>query len=215
MAYNFEGITILVVEESEAIRSLIKDVLSVFGVGNILLGTNGQDGLKLACDYNPDIIITEIVLPKLDGPEMIKKIRTSHKSINTYVPIIVLTAFSELKRIKLARDSGVNEIMVKPFTARDLYNRIAYVIENPRQFVIAESFKGPDRRRKPQSDFYNGPKRREKDPEDYEFYPEEPVIEVKKYSNTKKKKAFSIYTGAKGKTTFPKYQEEDYDFDLQ
>lgn len=214
MAYNFEGISILVIEESEAISSLIKDVLSVFGVGNILFANNGRDGLRLACAYNPDIIITEIVLPELDGPEMIKKIRTSDKHLNTFVPIIVLTAFSELKRIEQARDAGVNVIMIKPFTARDLYNRIAYVIENPRQFVITDDFKGPDRRRKSQSDFYNGPKRRQQDPTDHDFYPEEPPVKNSPFRKSKRKKSLSIYTGAKGKNKPPKYHDDDYDFDL-
>ena len=179
MAYNFEGITILVIEDNTAIITLISDVLKVFGVGNIIFADNGNQGFKRACDYNPDIILTEIVLQELDGPDMIKKIRTDPNSPNPYVPIIIVTAFSELKRIETARDSGVNEILTKPFSARDLYTRIAHVIENPRQFVLTDDFQGPDRRRR-KGDFYHGPKRRYDDADSVD---------------EKGNRRFSIYTG--------------------
>jgi two-component system chemotaxis response regulator CheY len=61
-----------------------------------------------------------------------------------------------------ARDAGVTEFLVKPFTARDLYRRLYQIIERPRQFVRSEDFFGPDRRRKGAAD-YQGPLRRDTD----------------------------------------------------
>lgn len=179
MAYNFQGVTVLIVEDNSAIVSLVSDVLKVFGVGNVIFAKNGEDGFKRYVDHNPDIILTEILLKQLDGPDMIKKIRNDMSSPNPYVPIIVLTAFSELKRIEKARDAGVNEIIIKPFTARDLYSRMAHVIEHPRQFVITDDFAGPDRRRKGRG-LYEGPMRRYDDAD-----------ATDKDGNRK----FSIYTG--------------------
>lgn len=177
MAYNFEGITILVIEDNQAVKKLVCDVLKVFGVGNIIVASDGAEGFSRFVDYNPDIILTELVLDELDGPDLIEKIRQDEYSPNPYVPIIVLTAFSEMKRIERARDSGVNEIMTKPFTARDLYGRMAYVIENPRKFVITDDFMGPDRRRR-KNTFYKGPRRREEDPIDSRDYNEQTPLSI-------------------------------------
>ena len=69
--------------------------------------------------------------------------RTDPASPNRYVPIILMTGFSERRRVMQARDAGVTEFLVKPFTARDLYKRLAQVIERPRQFVRSAEFFGP------------------------------------------------------------------------
>jgi DNA-binding response OmpR family regulator len=73
-----------------------------------------------------------------------------------------MTGFSEKRRVVQARDAGVTEFLVKPFTARDMYRRISQIVERPREFVKSEDFFGPDRRRTKRSD-YEGPLRREED----------------------------------------------------
>lgn len=161
MAYNFDSITILIIEENEAVVSLLSYILRTFQVGNIVTAKDGEQGFRKVVGFNPDIILSEIVLAKLNGPVMIRKIRKDRSSPNPYVPIIALTAYNELSYVKEARDAGVNDILVKPFTARDLYSRLVHVIENPRQFVISENFNGPDRRRRRGGGYsYQGPDRR-------------------------------------------------------
>ncbi|HPD83174.1 MAG TPA: response regulator, partial [Alphaproteobacteria bacterium] len=59
------------------------------------------------------------------------------------------------------RDNGMTEFLMKPYTARDMYKKIVQLIERPRQFVKAEGYFGPDRRRKREE--YVGPIRRMKD----------------------------------------------------
>ena len=75
------------------------------------------------------------------------------------VPVILMTGYSAQPRIENARDLGVTEFLVKPFSASDLARRIAYVINKPRDFVDSEQFFGPDRRRRKDED-YGGPQRR-------------------------------------------------------
>lgn len=76
----------------------------------------------------------------------------------------MMTGFSSQLRVEAARDCGITEFLVKPFTSRDLYNRIVQIIEKPRQFVDADDFFGPDRRRRAIKD-YDGPQRRDDDNE--------------------------------------------------
>ncbi|MDP6804251.1 MAG: response regulator [Rhodospirillales bacterium] len=107
------------------------------------------DGLKvlriLKGGYNPDIIITNWEMPKLDGIKLIRMIRDPKESPNPYVPIIMVSAYSEVNRVIQARDAGVSEFLAKPISAQLLYERIATTIEHPRPFVKSESFFGPDR----------------------------------------------------------------------
>src|SRR3546814_1685570 len=80
-------------------------------------------------------------------------------SKNVFVPIIMVTAQSEEWKVMKARDAGVTEFLVKPFSAKTMARRITVVVENPRQFVRTDEFFGPDRRRHVISN-YTGQERR-------------------------------------------------------
>lgn len=162
MAYSFENITILVVEDNQPMLDIIKSLLLAFGVGNVVVAKDGNQGLKAYLQHNPDIVIADWMMIPTDGISMTKKIRSDPASGNPFVPIILMTGFSEKRRVLQARDAGVTEFLVKPFNARDLYKRLCQVIERPRQFVRSEHFFGPDRRRKTNIE-YTGPMRREDD----------------------------------------------------
>lgn len=148
MAYQFNKATILIVDDMAPMLSLMRSVLSVFGFKDILLASNGEDAYRLFQQHNPDLIITDWVMAPMSGIELTKKIRKDKKSSNPFVPIIMMTGFASQKRVEQARDAGVTEFLVKPFVSRDLYLRIAQIIEKPRRFVAAEDFFGPDRRRR-------------------------------------------------------------------
>lgn len=155
-------ISILVVEDNIPMLEITKTLLQTFGVGMVHGAHNGETGFETFCRTNPDIVIADWMMKPMDGITLTRKIRNDPYSPNPYVPLILMTGFSEKRRVFEARDAGVTEFLVKPFNARDLYKRIVQVIERPRQFVRADDFFGPDRRRK--SDMsYLGPDRRESD----------------------------------------------------
>lgn len=162
MSYNFDRVRILVIEDNHPMLEICKTLLITFGVGEVLTARNGDEGFKIFCKENPDIVIADWMMHPTDGISMTRRIRNDPASPNHYAPIILMTGFSEKKRVVQARDSGVTEFLVKPFTARDLYKRIAQIIERPRQFVRSEDFFGPDRRRKADTTF-KGPYKREAD----------------------------------------------------
>lgn len=162
MAYKFEALKVLVVEDNKPMLDLTKSILQTFGVGNVLTSTNGEDGFSIFCSSNPDMVLADWMMQPCDGISLTRMIRNDPRSPNHYVPVILMTGFSEKRRVISARDAGVTEFLVKPFNARDLYRRIVQVIERPRQFVRSESFFGPDRRRISDT-IYNGPRRRTED----------------------------------------------------
>jgi DNA-binding response OmpR family regulator len=81
---------------------------------------------------------------------------------NPYIPIIMLSAYSEKTRVMLARDQGATEFCAKPVTAIDLFRKIRAVVDRARPFVRTSVFFGPDRRRH-DPDKYKGPERRSDD----------------------------------------------------
>jgi CheY-like chemotaxis protein len=162
MTYQLHRITVLVVEDNQPMLDIAKSLLLAFGVGHVIGAADGKAGFRQFCTHNPDIVVADWMMKPMDGITFTRLIRNDPSSPNPYVPVILMTGFSERRRVLQARDAGVTEFLVKPFNARDLYKRIAQVIERPRQFVRSEDFFGPDRRRLRAQEFA-GPFRRNGD----------------------------------------------------
>ena len=162
MSYKLETLKVLVVEDNQPMQELVKSILETFGVGQVFCARDGELGFKIFCRENPDIVITDWMMKPINGLELTEMIRNDPMTPNPYVPVVMMTGFSEHKRVTGARDLGTTEFLVKPFKAQDLYKRIVQVIERPRQFVKCETFFGPDRRRSKKSD-YDGEERRTPD----------------------------------------------------
>lgn len=162
MSYQFHKITILVVEDSQPMLELVKKLLHAFGVGTVVTAPDGEKGFQKYLESNPDIVLADWMMKPMDGISLARRIRNDAKTPNPYVPIILMSGFTEKRRVFHARDSGITEFLAKPFTARDLYKRIHQIVERPRQFVRSEDFFGPDRRRRVDLT-HRGPFRREDD----------------------------------------------------
>ena len=125
----------LVVEDNAFMRILIMNVLKALGAGEVRTASNGANGLKELQNYPADIAIVDWEMQPVNGIEFTKTVRTSDDSPNPFLPIIMLTGYSEMRRIIETRDAGVNEFVVKPRSAHTLFERIETVIERPRPFV--------------------------------------------------------------------------------
>ena len=128
--------------------ALTSSMLGVFGFRNVYGAKNVDEGYKLFCQYKPDLVITDWLMEPLDGLDLIRMIRKTPESPDPFVPIILMTGYSDQPRVESARDTGVTEFLMKPYSARDMYARIVQIIEKPRQFVDTGEFFGPDRRRR-------------------------------------------------------------------
>ncbi len=162
MAYDFSQVSVLIVEDNQPMVDLLKSLLEAYGITRIYTAQDGDEGFAIFKKELPDLILSDWMMKPVDGISFTRRIRNDVGSPNKFIPIILMTGFSEKRRVMQARDAGVTEFLVKPFNARDLYRRIVQIIERPRQFVRSEDFFGPDRRRKRDS-AYGGPRRREDD----------------------------------------------------
>ncbi|MDB2683038.1 response regulator [Alphaproteobacteria bacterium] len=162
MTYKFEKAKIFIVDDMKPMLELTKTVLTIFGFETIITEEDPNRAYETICKENPDLIITDWLMEPINGLELTEKIRKNPLSPNPYVPILMMTGFSSRLHVENARDIGVTEFIVKPFSAKDLYTRIVQIVEKPRQFIDAEGFFGPDRRRR-SDDGYDGSRRREND----------------------------------------------------
>ncbi|NQZ14892.1 MAG: response regulator [Alphaproteobacteria bacterium] len=166
MGFQFQKLSVLVAEDTIPMRKLLVTVLENLGVKNIYVASDGESAFESFQKENQDIILTDWVMDPMDGIDLTREIRHNPKSPNRMAPIILITGYSAWPRVEKARDAGVTEFLVKPFTANDIARRLAHVITKPRNFIETEDFFGPDRRRRVDPT-YAGPFRREADQKSY------------------------------------------------
>lgn len=159
MAYHMDKLKILLIEKNWHMRSLTKSILQAFGINSIDSIADPIMGYEMLKKKDYDIILIDWMVEPINGLAFTKKVRTDEDSPSPYVPIILMTGYSEKSRVIAARDSGITEFLAKPFTSRSLYARIEHIIEKPRQFIISKKYCGPDRRRVNNPD-YKGVERR-------------------------------------------------------
>ena len=109
---------ILVVEDEMPVRNLIRTTLETHEY-TYLSAEDGKSALMLASSVNPDLILLDLGLPDMDGIEIIRRIRTWSN-----MPIIVLTARSEVTDKILALDCGADDYLTKPFQSKELLARL-------------------------------------------------------------------------------------------
>lgn len=161
---DFEKLRFVVADDNAHMRRIVRTLLRAYGSREIYEAEDGASALEAVENFSPDILITDVKMPIFDGIELTKMIRNPEGFKQPYIPIIILTAYTERKRVLQARDAGATEFLCKPVSANALYKRIQNVIENPRPFVKVATYFGPDRRRNVDAN-YNGDERRINNPE--------------------------------------------------
>jgi diguanylate cyclase (GGDEF)-like protein len=121
-----EDYKILVVDDEEHIRKILKFQLEKHGY-SVVTAENGEVALQHVRRESPDLMILDVMMPRLDGFEVCKQIRQNFQT--SQIPIIMLTAKSDLPdRIKGLRD-GANDYLIKPYSNEELLLRVKNVLE--------------------------------------------------------------------------------------
>ncbi|MFT5659785.1 MAG: DNA-binding response OmpR family regulator [Sulfurimonas sp.] len=128
---------VLLVEDEEKLASLLQNAIGD-SFHSFSLAKDGEEGLEKFLKISPDIIITDIMMPNLTGLEMAREIR----KIDSDIPIIVLSAFSESDKFLDAIDIGVVKYFIKPFDPEELLDYIQSVGEklDSKSIELCDSF---------------------------------------------------------------------------
>jgi CheY-like chemotaxis protein len=114
--------TILVVDDMSQIRTILRFNLEKEGY-NVIDANSGERALEYAVGENiPDLIILDIMMPKMDGYEVIRKLRES--DVTKHIPVIFLTAKAQKKDVLKGIEAGGNDYVVKPFKFADVHRKI-------------------------------------------------------------------------------------------
>jgi CheY-like chemotaxis protein len=157
--YRFDRLRLLVVDDNVHMRKLVVTILQAFGAAQIYESADAQNAWAIARETNPDVIFVDWMLEGMNGLELVRLIRTSPVSANPFVPIVMLTGYTQLDHVIQARDAGVNEFLAKPVSVKAIFSRLLSVIEHPRPYVRTTNYFGPCRRRRVREE-YVGPERR-------------------------------------------------------
>jgi DNA-binding response OmpR family regulator len=152
---------VLVVDPFPGSAKLACDMMRSMGAWRIELAEQSKRAYEIAESFDPQLVITEMTGPGVDGLLFLQKLRKSHMSCRQ-APVIVVTSEATEATIKSARDSGAHEFLKKPFSAADLFKRVENVCLKPRPWIEAVHYIGPCRRRFNSAN-YAGPKRRDSD----------------------------------------------------
>lgn len=123
---------ILVVEDNKALRSFIKNLLNK--EYNIIEAENGEVAYKKAIEYLPNLIISDVIMPKMVGTELCAKIKQNIKT--SYIPIILLTARTSLIYKFEGLESGADEYISKPFNLKEFKLKIKNLLDTTERLKV-------------------------------------------------------------------------------
>lgn len=121
---NSDNFSILVVEDNEELKAFLRNILSENYT--VITASNGEEGLQRAADNLPDLIISDVMMPVMDGLEMVRLIKENNNIC--HIPIIVLSAKASLDDRIAGLEQGIDDYITKPFSATYLKTRIASLL---------------------------------------------------------------------------------------
>ena len=117
---------ILIVDDEQDIVESLKFVLEVANY-TCYCAYNGEDGLKLAKEIMPDLIILDVMMPKINGYKISRLLKYDNKYKN--IPILMVTARSQEEDKLIGEETGVDEYITKPFEINDVVEKVKKYLE--------------------------------------------------------------------------------------
>lgn len=118
-----EKIKVLLVEDEQTLAMIIKDTLE--GQGFLIhTAVDGEEGLRLFFDLRPDVLVADVMMPRMDGFEMVRRIRQTDRR----TPVLFLTARSAVNDVVEGFELGANDYLKKPFGMQELIVRIKALV---------------------------------------------------------------------------------------
>jgi len=126
---------LLIIEDNDDLRKHMRGYLAA--AYRLLESVDGEEGIRVARDSVPDIIISDVMMPKMDGFTVCRTLKTDEKT--SHIPIILLTARAGSEHKMEGLETGADDYITKPFEARELLSRVRNLIEQRRR--LREKFR--------------------------------------------------------------------------
>ena len=145
---SFAKLDVLVVDPSPHMGALIGQMLRHLKVRRVDEVQSSDGAALLLQTHRFGAIMLNDVLQPMNGIALVKALRAASEGLNRDTPVIMMSSNPDVTEITMARDAGVTEFLRKPFAAQRIEARLVAMLAAPREFIEAEAFVGPDRRRK-------------------------------------------------------------------
>ncbi|MGH6828243.1 MAG: response regulator [Rhizomicrobium sp.] len=143
---NLKNITGLLADRDMFTRGLIAQMLRGFGIEKLLTTSTGEEAKHLIVGNCPDICFVEGALPDMATADFVGWIRRQSSNALRFMPVLVLSGYTQLRLIAAARDGGAHIVIRKPVSPQSLFDRINWVARVSRPFLETSTYVGPDRR---------------------------------------------------------------------
>ena len=142
-----QSLCVVVVDDNQYMRKMVRNLLVNCGVKDIYEAGDGIAALDTIRTVGPDVVILDWEMPMLSGAELVRIVRSPGVFPMPDIPIIMLSAHGERWRVVEAVKLGVNEYLVKPVSAKSLYDRLVSITIDPRPSVQLGDYYGPEPRK--------------------------------------------------------------------
>ena len=112
---------ILIIEDQKVLREEVRDWFDFEGF-LALAAQDGKEGVEMACKHLPDLILCDIMMPEMDGNEVLRQLRMNQAT--SLIPFIFMTALSERNQVRNGMENGADDYITKPFTRNELLNAV-------------------------------------------------------------------------------------------
>src|SRR5579862_4638695 len=147
IADQIQSLAVLVVDDNQYMRKMVRNLLVNCGIKEIYEAADGIAALDTIRTVSPDVVILDWEMPLLSGAELVRIVRSPGVFPMPDVPIIMLSGHGERWRVVEAVKLGVNEYLIKPVSAKALYDRLVSIIAQPRPAVQLGDYYGPEPRK--------------------------------------------------------------------
>lgn len=118
---------VLVVDDFATMRKIVRNILKQIGFDNLIEAEDGQAALQVLKNETVGLVVTDWNMPNMNGLELLEKIRTDPKT--AHLPVLMVTAEGLKENVVAAVKAGVNNYVVKPFTAEILQEKIEQIFK--------------------------------------------------------------------------------------
>jgi DNA-binding response OmpR family regulator len=143
---NFSQIECLVVDSDQYSTSILGQILRGFGLSKHTVIDTGDEAKRRLSAGHFDLLICDAVLPDTHASDLIKWVRRQPGLNVKYMPIVVLTGYTQYSNVVVMRDAGANIVVRKPVSPNVLFDHVAWSARTDRPFIETDNYIGPDRR---------------------------------------------------------------------
>ncbi|MDP8936395.1 MAG: response regulator [Actinomycetota bacterium] len=122
--------TVLVIDDDPVILDLLRVNFEIEGF-DVVTATNGEEGLERAQAVHPDVVISDIMMPKRDGLQLLGDLKADPDTED--LPVILLSAKAQKSEVQEGLDLGADDYITKPFDPIKLIDRLNAVVSKPRR----------------------------------------------------------------------------------